>query len=476
MGDNDRSSDDPCESGRLEVCTEDNPLDCLQQFLRGLTEDRRQEDMLVLSLHLIDYTQEIAAAVVDVFQVCFSKGIQWKTLDVWLPADNNQNRFLHLILAEARRLRQFKEVELTSMLGRVALTNETAMELQAMMSSEQGLEKLSLPEFWLLPGVLSTLSQGLLANRVGALELDYLNEIVSEREIMVGRDGEMAYFIEVLQQNTSLQYLSLCRNYLSDETLSRVILALVGHPKLERLYLHKNDWSDQITQALCSLFDSDSCMLSELSIPSYRSSRPGNTNVGSLAEAIVGYGCLQILDLPDCSLDKHDLVTLLDAASRCRTLISLDVSDNDIGNLHLVDGIMQTNNPDPPSRLRTLNLRGNPLGEDDRAALAKLVEVHPELQDFGFDEDEESLLITPAIQYMLDLNRSGRVLMTNPSNTPRVLFTNPNTPLSVWATVLERANSLLEGETNSDVRTERQASVIFGLLQGPAFAARSPNE
>jgi hypothetical protein len=426
---------------------------------------------------------------VKVFQVCYTKGIQWKTSILYLPYDNNQNHFLHLILSAARRLRQFKEVELTTFVYDDALTNETAMELQAMMSSEQGLEKLSLPDLRLLPGVLSTLSQGLLANRVGALELGCLTEIVSEREIMVdgeideqndeGRDGEMAYFIEVLQKNTSLQYLSLGRNYLSDETLSRVILALVGHPKLKRLHLDGNDWFDQTTRAICSLFDSDSaCMLSELSIGSFRSSPPGNINVGSLiAEAIVGYGCLQILDLPDCSLDTHDLVTLLDAASRCRTLISLDVSGNDIDNLHLVDGIMQTNNPDPPSsRLRTLGLRTNPLGEHDRAALAKLVEVHPELQDFGFDEDEESLLITPAIQYMLDLNRSGRVLMTNPSNTPRVLFTNPNTPLSVWATVLERANSLLEGETNSDVRTERQASVIFGLLQGPAFAARSPNE
>jgi hypothetical protein len=472
MGDNDRSSDDPCKSGRLEVWTEDNPLDCLQQFLRGLTEDRRQEDMLVLRLCLKDYTQEIAAAVVKVFQVCYKKEIQWKTLDVWLPNDNNQNRFLHLILAEARRLRQFKEVELTSSLCGEALTNETAMELQAMMSSEQGLEKLSLPEFRLLPGVLSTLSQGLLANRVGALELEYLTGIVSAREVLVdgqinehdgeGRDGEMAYFIEVLQKNTSLQYLSLGRNYLSDETLSRVILALVGHPKVERLYLDGNDWFDQTTRALCSLFDSDSCKLLDLCLGS-RSCPPGKINVGSLAEAIVGYGCLQILHLPDCSLDQHDLVTLLDAASRCRTLVTLGLGGNDIGNLHLVDGIMQTHKP---SRLRTLDLRRNPLGEHDRAALAKLVEVHPELQDFWFDEDEEYPLITPAIRYMLDLNRSGRVLMTNPS-----------TPLSVWATVLERANSLFERETNSDVRrTERQASVIYGLLQGPAFRARSPNE
>jgi hypothetical protein len=395
MGDNDRSRFDPCESGHLSLWQVNYPLDRLQQFQRGLTEGRRTEDMLGLKLCLEDYTQEIAEAVVEVFQVCVTKGIQWKKLTVWRLSVNNQNRFLHFILSEARRLRQVKEVVLLGsqsvIFGDPAapalLTNETAMELRAMMSSEQGLERLELSVLRLLPGVLSTLSQGLLANRVGTLE--FINIQIMERDVGVDRkimieneqhdalrDGEIAYFIEVLRKNESMQHLSLC-----------------------------------------------------------------------------GHGLV----------DKHDLVTLLDAASRCRTLATLDVSHNDIGNLNLLDGVMQTHNS---SRLRKLDLGGNPLGVDDRAALAKLVEVHPELQDFGFDGDEESLLITPAIQYMLDLNRSGRVLMTNPS-----------TPLSVWATVLERANrGLFEGETNSDIRTERQASVIFGLLQGPAFAARSPNE
>jgi hypothetical protein len=198
-----------------------------------------------LDLRLEDYTQEIAAGVVKVFQVCFSKGIQWNTLHVYY-AVHNQNRFLHLILSEARRLRQFKEVDLfgDSLWSQAALTNETAMELRAMMSSEQGIERLNLNRMRLLPGVLATLSEGLRANRVvelGLHAIPFHSIPFMEREVMVdgeinehnseGRDGEIAYFIEGLQQNKSLKDLLLCSNFLVDETLSRVILALVGRTR-----------------------------------------------------------------------------------------------------------------------------------------------------------------------------------------------------------------------------------------------------
>jgi hypothetical protein len=161
MGDNGRNSFDPCESGHLVLFTEDNTLDC---FLRGLREGRRKKDMDYLILCFTEYTQEIAAGVVDMFQCCLSKRIQWKTLSINIT---DQNRFLHLILSEARKLQQFKEVRLSnnSIPGvRAALTNETAIELRAMMSSGQGLERLRLSNMQLLPGVLSTLSQGLRAN------------------------------------------------------------------------------------------------------------------------------------------------------------------------------------------------------------------------------------------------------------------------------------------------------------------------
>jgi hypothetical protein len=358
-----------------------------------------------LALCLTEYTQEIAAGVVDVFRFCFSKGIKWKQLIVRLAVPE-QNRFLHLILSEARILHQFKEVDLMCPWA-VALTNEFAMELHAMMSSEQGLERLRLSNsMQLLPGVLS------------------------------------------------------------NGTLSNLILALVGHPMLEKLRLYRSDGLDHSTRALCSLLDSGSCMLSTLSFE-LQSNSSLKIDVGPLAEAIERYGGIRYLNLSHNRLDIRDLATLLDAASRCKTLVSLNVSYNNIGNLELLDGIMQTHTP---SRLRRLDLRGNPLGDDDRAALAKLVKDHPELQDFGFSEEEEALLITPDLQYILDFNRSGRVLLTKPS-----------TPLSIWATVLERANSLFENDSmfatdeDRDTGPERRASVIYSLLQGPAFVARLRN-
>jgi hypothetical protein len=426
-----------------------------------------------LALYLTEYTQEIAAGVVDIFKFCSSKGIKWQRLIVHLAVPD-ENRFLHLILSEARNLQQFKEVVLRSTRNQAALTNETAIELHALMSSEQGLERLRLRTMWLLPGVLSTLSQGLRANRIRVLEFDQVRimdrEVIADDEIMIDdeqdseRGGEVARFIEELRLNKSLEELALYGSILSDETRSNIILALVGHPMFQRLSLNGNEGSDQSTRAICSLLNSGSCMLSELTFVGLSfGSRPSSLrkiNVGPLAEAIVRYGCLQYLDLSHNRLDIRDFATLLDAASRCRTLVTLDVRHNNIGNLNVLDGIMQTHTP---SRLRRLGLEGNPLGDDDRAALAKLVEDHPELHDFGFHSPNEPLLPSD-IQYMLDLNRSGRVLLRKPS-----------TPLSVWAKVLERANSLFDSDADRDTRSERRASVIYVLLQGPAFTARSPN-
>jgi hypothetical protein len=59
---------------------------------------------------------------------------------------------------------------------------------------------------------------------------------------------------------------------------------------------------------------------------------------------------------------------------------TLDVRNNGIDDLNFLDGITQTRNA---SRLRRLDLGGNPLCDDDSAALAKLVEDHPELQDLS---------------------------------------------------------------------------------------------
>ncbi len=209
-----------------------------------------------------------------------------------------------------------------------------------MMSSEQGLKLLVLMNMRLPPGVLFTLSQGLRTNQIGCLYLcnvvipdffhnvvipDMFRLVVPDDESMIDneqnserRDDETVYFIEELRQNKSLKELCLHGSIPSAGILSNLILALVGHPKLERLVLYRNDEFDQSTRALCSLLNLGRSMLSKLTFVGLgsRSSPPRKINIGPLAEAIVRYGCLQYLDLSNNWLDILDLATLLDADSR----------------------------------------------------------------------------------------------------------------------------------------------------------------
>jgi hypothetical protein len=144
------------------------------------------------------------------------------------------------------------------------------------------------------------------------------------------RDGEIAYFIEELRQNKSLKELAILHgSNLSDGTLSNLILHVLvgGHPMLEKLRLYRSDGldqSNQSTRSIRSLLYSGSCMLSELTFRAH-TRFPLKINVGALAEAIVRYGGIQYLDLSHSSLDIRDFSTLLDAASRCRMLVTLDV-------------------------------------------------------------------------------------------------------------------------------------------------------
>jgi hypothetical protein len=110
MGDNNQFGE------MLSLHDAEDPLGSLQQFLSGVREGRSQtadSDGFFSQLHLLldEYTEEIAAGLVQLFDLCFSKGIKWKTLTLDLPAVANQNEFLHRILSQARRFEQFRKVK-----------------------------------------------------------------------------------------------------------------------------------------------------------------------------------------------------------------------------------------------------------------------------------------------------------------------------------------------------------------------------
>ncbi len=93
--------------------------------------------------------------------------------------------------------------------------------------------------------------------------------------------------------------------------------------------------------------------------------------------------------------------------------------------------------------------------DDDRHTMLRLLGAHPELGYLGYAWNPETTsLHTPEIGHLLDLNRSGRVLLTN-----------ANIALSVWARVFERTTILFKDDAST-----RQASVIYRFLkEGPVF-------
>jgi hypothetical protein len=174
-------------------------------------------------------------------------------------------------------------------------------------------------------------------------------------------------------------------------------------------------------------------------------------NIAILVQEIEQNNSLEHLRLSCNQLSNDDLASLFRLLPKCPRLTAIDVRYNHISNLTLLAMNEES------SRLRKLILDGNPVlknaSDDDRHTLLQLFGAHPELGYLGDEWNSESSLYTPESGHLLDLNRSGRVLLTN-----------SNIPLSVWARVLERTNILFKDDPS------RQASVIYRFLkEGPVF-------
>ena len=180
-------------------------------------------------------------------------------------------------------------------------------------------------------------------------------------------------------------------------------------------------------------------------------------NIDLLVRSIRGNNntTLQTLDLSNNGLENDDLTKLSRILCKCPNLLDIDISQNCITRLDLPGSMF------PPSRLRQLDMDDNPVvydpAEEDISCLLRLVDSHPELGYVGFGV-MKSALCSPQVQYVLDLNRCGRVLLKGGGGIP----------LSVWPVVLERAIQ----DENFDSSDSRRTSVLYQLLKGPALAGQ----
>jgi hypothetical protein len=140
-----------------------------------------------------------------------------------------------------------------------------------------------------------------------------------------------------------------------------------------------------------------------------------------------------------------------------------------------------------PPGIRRLSLHDNPIlkstQKSDRNYLEQLMNDYPQLGWIGWDlhlhnlhpqhaptgpNDPRYKLFTAATTYMLLLNRCGRVLLCQDPNK--------SIPLSVGPTVLARRvrhELCYRVSRTRDVGDRAmECSVIYSLLQGPAFLSR----
>lgn len=225
------------------------------------------------------------------------------------------------------------------------------------------------------------------------------------------------------QVNQSLETLDLGDCMLNDHGMHRLVSALQGHPKLQRLDLSNNSWSDQTLRALNDLLCKDPCALHMLDLSLQR--RPLNISLLAPALARPSTGLKQLY-ASNCGLKDEETFPVMDALTQNRTLEHLDVSQNRQLSDHFLIYLAERL---PHMHLKVLNIRKLQPPNGSPAAMRALsdgVRQNTTLQLLRLLFWKQ---LQPAcsIQIYINLNRGGRRALEE------------NIPLALWPLVFERS-------------------------------------
>jgi hypothetical protein len=152
------------------------------------------------------------------------------------------------------------------------------------------------------------------------------------------------------------------------------------------------------------------------------------------------------------------------------SMLSLSLHDNGI---QALNGFLERG---LPRGIRKLSLNDNPIlnseNEKDQLTLERLIDKNLFLEQIGWwCFRGKAKLLTPKLQYLLLFNKCGRVLLADEKSIP----------LSVWPLVMEKVRGSVTVTSQrsrdledaiADSRNAFEASVVYSLLQGPAFLNR----
>ncbi|CAJ1967807.1 unnamed protein product [Cylindrotheca closterium] len=205
---------------------------------------------------------------------------------------------------------------------------------------------------------------------------------------------------------------------------------------------------------------------------------------------LAGDGCgamknLKSLRLSMCDLNNEHLKAIWrEILPICPQLQRLNLSGNNIRSLSslvVVKTTPRTTKKSPTrttrTRLRSLNLEGNPVvnkhndnnnnTNEESNHLLTILEQNPELCCLGGD-----------INWKLPLyqNHSAALQKALDDNFARILKASSSScPLALWSNVLQCAAANTNSVKNNNVEDHLAASLIYNVLQGPAFVERLPH-
>jgi hypothetical protein len=281
-----------------------------------------------------------------------------------------------------------------------------------------------------------------------------------------------------LEANRSLTELHL-HAFHRPKVATILLRAIQNHPTISKLRLSYIRSLNEALPSLSNLLCMKNCKLSELTLThgysAVDSSIPidilgGSLDLETLIPGLTRNRSLESLELSGMNLSTSDADLLLSVAWRCPRLTALDLRYNKIQSLEL----RKLRSQPKMCHLRRLYLGGNPVlqyrwsphGKGSRENfhakyrwLFEILKACPELYEFGPLSDFRvkqfwtTFVAHPVVQHVVDLNRFGRVLLTD-----------YDLPLSIWPICLARANRNL-GDC-----PRRRADVVFHLIHDGSAA------
>ena len=221
--------------------------------------------------------------------------------------------------------------------------------------------------------------------------------------------------------------------------------------------------------------------------------------IDSMVVGLRGNQYLRRLNLSNNHLVDNDLGQLGQIVWTCAQLECLEVENNDF----TVNGLEQFASCTIPSSLKTLRIQGNHRlllsssssatssggggggsggGSTGPDVLVKILQIHIRLETIDRDPFWTNSTQRQLIQHWMDVNRAGRRALltanhnddhqhsTSTSSSSSSSSSTTSIPNSLWPIILERANRIFHRWEN------RQANVIFHLLQGPVLLERHKDD